>query len=60
MDARFCMERLWYIEGVRVLTPNLRCAHRQQFQVSGLRTCTLADPDARSLTAYPYAYYWLS
>jgi hypothetical protein len=33
MDARFCMERLWHTEGVRSLSPNLRCAHRQRFQV---------------------------
>jgi hypothetical protein len=47
MDARFCMERLWHTErpkreGVRILSPNLRCAHTS-LSISGLRTCTVAD-----------------
>ena len=46
MDARFRMEQLWHIKNVRSLTPNLRCAHRQQFQVCARGhslTVTLAD-----------------
>ena len=45
MDARFCMmEWLWNTEGVRSLSPNLRCAHRQRFQVCAhAHSLTLAD-----------------
>jgi hypothetical protein len=44
MDARFRMERLQHIEGVLSLTPNLRCAHRQRFQVCvHAHSLTLAD-----------------
>ena len=46
MDARFCMERLWHTDsqGVRILSPNLRCAHRYRFQVCALaHSLTLAD-----------------
>jgi hypothetical protein len=59
MDARFCMERLWYIEGVRVLTPNLRCAHRQRFQVCAhAHSLTLADSPCLGVAHSPQ-HVWI-
>jgi hypothetical protein len=57
MDARFRMERLWHIlttEGVLCLGTNLRCAHRQRFQVCArARSLTLADSPCSGVARRP-------
>ena len=37
MDATFCAELLYHVEGKLFQTPNMRCVHRAR--LSGLRHC---------------------